>query len=43
MPSTFARVIRLLPIVAFATVPVALAQGARTYPDKPVKVVVRSS
>ena len=40
MRSTFTRLIPLLPIAALAAAPSALAQGAKAYPDKPVKVVV---
>jgi tripartite-type tricarboxylate transporter receptor subunit TctC len=40
MRSILARVIRLLPIAALAAAPGALAQGAKTFPEKPVRVVV---
>src|SRR5215470_16366255 len=40
MRTMLARVVGLLPLVAFAAAPVALAQGAKTFPDKPVRVVV---
>jgi tripartite-type tricarboxylate transporter receptor subunit TctC len=40
MRSILARVIQLLPIAALAAAPAVLAQGAKGFPDKPVKVVV---
>lgn len=40
MLSLFPRLIKLLPIAALAAAPAALAQGAKSFPDRPVKVVV---
>ena len=40
MRSLFPWLIRQLAIAALATAPAALAQGAKTYPDKPVRVIV---
>ena len=40
MRSMFSGLIRLLPIAALAVAPAALAQGAKSFPDRPVKVVV---
>jgi tripartite-type tricarboxylate transporter receptor subunit TctC len=40
MPSLSSRLIWLLALVALAIAPAALAQGAKAYPDKPVRVVV---
>ena len=40
MRSLFLWLIRLPAIAALATAPAALAQGAKTYPDKPVRVIV---
>src|SRR5258707_10727352 len=40
MHSNFRGLIRLLPLAALAVAQAAFAQGAKTYPDKPVRVVV---
>src|SRR5258708_16192181 len=40
MHSNFPGLIRLLPLAALAVAQAAFAQGAKTYPDKPVRVVV---
>jgi len=40
MHSIFPRLIRLLPLAALAVAPAAFAQGAKNFPDKPVRVVV---
>src|SRR5258708_13215348 len=40
MHSNFPGLIRLLPLAAFAVAQAAFAQGAKNYPDKPVRVVV---
>jgi tripartite-type tricarboxylate transporter receptor subunit TctC len=40
MNRTARRVIRLLGLAALAAAQVAFAQGAKTYPDKPVRVIV---
>lgn len=40
MRSLIPRLIRLLPIAALAAAQAVLAQGAKSFPDKPVKVVV---
>src|SRR6267142_1326467 len=40
MHSIFPGLIRLLPLAALAVAQAAFAQGAKSYPDKPVRVVV---
>src|SRR5712671_2536407 len=40
MHSNFPGLIRLLTLAALAVAQAAFAQGAKTYPDKPVRVVV---
>src|SRR5258706_14104798 len=40
MHSIFPGLIRLLPLAALAVAQVAFAQGAKSYPDKPVRVIV---
>lgn len=40
MHSMLSRLIRLLPVAALAVAPAVLAQGAKNYPDKPVRVIV---
>jgi len=40
MRSLFPRLIRLLPIAALAAAPAVLAQGAKSFPDKAVRVIV---
>src|SRR5258705_11377664 len=40
MHSIFPGLIRLLPLAALAVAQVASAQGAKSYPDKPVRVIV---
>src|SRR5229473_2103219 len=40
MHSNFPGLIRLLPLAALAVAQAAFAQGAKNYPDKPVRVVV---
>jgi len=40
MHSIFIGLVRLLPLAALAITPAAFAQGAKNFPDKPVKVVV---
>jgi len=40
MHSPFARLIRLLPLAALAVAQGTFAQGAKAYPDKPVRVIV---
>jgi len=40
MRSLFPWLIRLLPIAALASAPAALAQGAKSYPDKAVRVII---
>src|SRR5713101_1035839 len=40
MHSNFPGLIRLLPLAALAVAQAAFAQGAKSYPDKPVRVVV---
>src|SRR5712692_9627176 len=40
MHSIFIGLIRLHPLAALAITPAAIAQGAKNFPDNPVKVVV---
>ena len=40
MRSPFPGLIRLITLAALAVTPAAFAQGTRTYPDKPVRVIV---
>jgi tripartite-type tricarboxylate transporter receptor subunit TctC len=40
MLSLFSKLIRLLPLAALAVSPAALAQGAKSFPERPVKFIV---